>query len=68
MKTKKILQHNNKRFLTDLKKATQIMVLVSGCYLSIRKGELTEEAEETEINYYMTDEIFKIRRLVMVLY
>lgn len=68
MSKKEIRQYNDQRFFDDLKKATSVMVYASstGTYLSIMKKELLNEARNLKVSYYMTNDVFKVRRLVMV--
>lgn len=70
MSVKKIKQHNDGQFLTDLKKATSIMIFASKTenYFKTTKKEVLKEAERGRIKYYMTDEVFKVRRMVMVVF
>ena len=64
----KIKQHNTQKFLVDLRKVSQVMIYAekSYTYLTVTKKELCEEAQNTTIRYYLTDEIFKVGRLIMV--
>ena len=64
----KILKHNDKRFLADLKRVRGVVVFVdhSECFLACRKNELAREAEEAKIEYYISDAIYKVKREVMV--
>lgn len=66
---KKILQSNVPEFFDDLKKSSEIMVFTGKTrhFFKIRKIELLESAERSEIRYYLTDEIFKVKRTVMVI-
>lgn len=68
MNRKKILENNEPIFLEDLKKVSQIMVFAnkSNTYLGVLKKDVTIRAETTEIRYYLTDKIFVVGRLVMV--
>lgn len=68
MNIKQIKLHNDNQFLLDLKKSTSVMVYVekTNNYFSILKRELLKEAENSTIKYYMTDKIFTVGRLVMV--
>lgn len=68
MSIKKVRQFNGERFLDDLKSVRDVMVIPekSNAYLHISKKELLREAGTCKIVYYITDEIFKVKRNVMV--
>lgn len=67
--TKKIKQYNDQKFLSDLKRVRDVMVLVpkSNVYLHVSKKELMKEAESSKIAYYITDRIFLVKRDSMVI-
>jgi len=69
MSIKKIKQFNDQKFLDDLKRVRDVMVMPkqSNVYLHISKKELMREAAEAKIIYYISDHIFKVKRDVMVL-
>ena len=68
MSIKRIKENNDISFLDDLKTATSVMVYApkTNNYFSIQKKELRLEAEDCKIRYYMTDKIFRVGRIVMV--
>lgn len=70
MSVKKIKEHNGEQFLEDLKSVRDIMVDLeqTNSYFRIKKKDLLEAAQKTEINYYMTDKIFVVKRFVMVVF
>lgn len=59
---------NDKKFLDDLKGVRDVMVFTSNsnAYLHISKRELLKEAQTLKIHYYLTDKIFVVKRMVMV--
>jgi hypothetical protein len=69
MQIKKIRLNNQQCFIDDIKKATEIMVWVAntGTYLTVTKIDVLEQAESMRIEYYLTTEIFKVGRVVMVI-
>lgn len=69
MDTKKIKQHNDQKFLDDVKRIRDIMVCPksSGIWLHVKKSELLREAENKKIEYYITDKIFVQKRYSMVI-
>lgn len=68
MSIKKIKQHNPQKFLDDLRRVRDIMVIMpkSNACLHVKKSELMREAQEGKIHYYITDRIFMVARDVMV--
>lgn len=66
---KKIKKYNDEQFFVDLKKATSVMVYAKNTrdHFSILKKELLEAAESRKISYLMTNTIFKVGRIVMVI-
>jgi len=69
MSIKKVRQFNGEKFLDDLKSVRDVMVIPekSNVYLHITKRGLLREAETCKIVYYITDEIFKVKRNAMVI-
>lgn len=69
MKTKKIKQHNDSQFLIDIKSVKDVLVYAqsSRIFLKVLKKDVLKEAEDVEIQYYLTDEIFVRKRIVMVI-
>ena len=65
---KKIRKHNSQKFLDDLKRVREVMVITpqTNQFFRITKRELIETAEQSEVFYHIDDEIFKIKRDVMV--
>jgi len=65
----KILKHNDQLFLDDLKIVKDVMVLPkhSNAYLHVKKNELLKEAETGKIRYYLTDSLFVVKRMAMVI-
>lgn len=68
MSVKKIKEWNSQEFLDDLKRVRDILVQpdITQAYFRITKRDLKRMAETCEINYYMTDKIFVVKRDVMV--
>jgi len=68
MNIKKIKENNSEQFLSDIKSVREVMVYMpkSNCYFKLLKREVLKEAETGKIEYRMTDEIFVVRRMVMV--
>lgn len=68
MSVKKIKEWNSQKFLDDLKRVRDILVQpdITQAYFRITKSDLKRMAETCEINYYMTDKIFVVKRNVMV--
>lgn len=69
MSIKKIKQHNSQEFLDDLKKVTECMVIAkeSNAWLTVMKKQVRKEAEDEKISYYLSTEIYRVGRLVMVI-
>lgn len=69
MKTSEIKKHNSDQFLKDLKRVSEVMVKapLTGWYFKILKKDVLKEASEGKIHYYLTNEIFKVKRDVMVI-
>lgn len=69
MSVKKIKENNNNDFLLDIKRVRDVMSYSSltKCFFKIRKMDVLHQAETNKIRYYMTDQIFKVRRIVMVI-
>jgi hypothetical protein len=67
--TKLIKKYNAAQFLTDIKSVREVMVWVqeTGTYLQVKKRDVRKRAEEGTIKYRMTDEIFKVKRITMVI-
>lgn len=68
MSIRKIKIKNDQKFLDDLKEVSEVLVIPaeSGAYLPVTKKRLRREAEEQKIHYYLTRNIYKVGRLVMV--
>ena len=69
MRIKKIKQNNKDVFLEDIKRVSEVMVYThyTNSYFHITKKEVLEAAQEREIDYRITDKIFKVKRDVMVI-
>lgn len=69
MSVKKIKEFNQQEFLDDLKRVRDILVQPdwTQAYFKVAKRDVRKMAETCEIKYYMTDEIFVIKRDVMVI-
>lgn len=69
MSNKLIKEYNSPQFLADLARVRDVMVLMpqSGIYLRVTKQELRLEAMTTTIHYYITDQVFRVVRDVMVI-
>jgi len=68
MSIKKIKQFNDQKFLDDLKSVRDVMVIPtqSNAYLRVAKKDLLKEAQTGKIVYYLTDKIFVVKRMAMV--
>lgn len=68
MNTKKIKENNEPQFLKDLKSVREVLVYTEKTdeYFKITKGELIKKAERAEVRYYLTDKIFVLKRMSMV--
>jgi hypothetical protein len=68
MDTKKIKENNEPQFLKDLKTVSEVLVYTEKTdeYFKITKGELIRKAERSEVRYYLTDKIFVVKRMSMV--
>jgi hypothetical protein len=68
MSIKKIKQFNDQKFLDDLKSVRDVMVIPtqSNAYLRVTKKDLLKEAQTGKIVYYLTDKIFVVKRMAMV--
>ncbi|MBL7868863.1 MAG: hypothetical protein JNM71_12685 [Flavobacterium lindanitolerans] len=69
-KASKIKQHNDAVFLSDIKKVTAVLVWAdaSETFLKTTKREVLKSAENNKIIYRLTNDVYKVRRLVMVIY
>lgn len=69
MSIKNIKKHNPQSFLDDLKRVREVMVYTehTNSYFQILKKDLRSEAERKHITYYITDEIFTVKRNVMII-
>ena len=70
MKIKEIKKHNGEQFLIDFKKVRAIMTspATTDEYFYLRKNDVLKNAEKCKISYYLTDEIFLVKRTTMVIY
>lgn len=68
MSVKKMKQHNSQKFIEDLKRVSDCLVIVevSNIYLIVMKKQLRKEAENRQIYYYLSDKVFKSGREVMI--
>jgi hypothetical protein len=68
MSVKKIKQKNGQQFLDDIKKVSECLVIPNNSfvYLPVTKRRLLKEAESERIHYYISDKIYSVRRLVMI--
>lgn len=68
MSIKEIKKHNPLSFLDDLKRVREIMVYAehTNSYYQILKKDLLRDAERQTITYYITRDIFVVKRDVMV--
>jgi TolB-like protein len=69
MSVRKIKIKNDQKFLDDLKKVSEVLVIAekSNAYLPVTKQRVKQEAETEKIHYYLTRKIYKVGRLVMVI-
>ena len=63
-----ILMFNDKQFIKDLKSVRDVMAFVGATkqFFNIRKLDIKRAAQTNKIHYYMSDEVFRNRRIVMV--
>lgn len=68
MSIKEIKKHNLQSFLDDLKRVREVMVYAKhpNSYYQILKKDLLRDAERQTITYYITRDIFVVKRDVMV--
>lgn len=68
MSIKEIKKHNPQSFLDDLKRVREVMVYAehTNSYYQILKKDLQRDAERQTITYYITRDIFVVKRDVMV--
>lgn len=68
MSIKEIKKHNPQSFLDDLKRVREVMVYAehTNSYYQILKKDLLRDAERQTITYYITRDIFVVKRDVMV--
>lgn len=69
MKLKQIKELNGDQFLKDMKISRGVLTYMqkSKIFLSVTKKDVLTNAEENKINYYMTDEIYVRKRMVMII-
>lgn len=69
MSIEKIKEFNKQQFLDDFKRVRDILVVTEWTYAFFRvtKKEVLKMAETCEIKYYITDDIFVVKRDVMVI-
>ncbi len=69
MSIRKIKQRNKTQFLIDLKSVREVLVYTSQTceFYKISKRELLKSAQDSCIQYYITDKIFKVKRNSMVI-
>ncbi len=69
MSTKKIKEFNSAQFIKDIKSVRDILVWSSqsGIFLNTTKRDVLMNAERVTIKYYITDEIFVVKRNVMII-
>ena len=68
MAKNKIKEINGIQFLIDLKKVSEVMVYASNTneFFRIRKMDVKKRAAESKIEYHLTNEIYVVGRMVMV--
>jgi TolB-like protein len=69
MSLKKIKVKNGEKFVADLRQVSTILVYAStsSLFLKVRKMDVRKQAQEEKIHYYLTDTIFVVKRMVMVI-
>lgn len=69
MNVRKIKEKNAPQFLEDMKTTTECLAFVgkTKAFLKVSKKTVYKEAETDKIEYYMTRDIYRVRRLVMVI-
>lgn len=67
--TKNILKFNDKTFLRDLKKYRSIVTYSSatGCFLEVNKRQVRKMASTMKVHYYLTDELYVVKRTSLVI-
>lgn len=69
MSTKEIKKNNSNLFLEDIKRVSEVVVFASksNAFLSVSKKSVLEEARHTRIIYYIKNDIYLVKRDVMVI-
>jgi len=65
---KNIKKYNDEESLKDISVASEVMIYAPGTekFFTIKKSQVKEIAEKSKIKYRMTDKIFKVGRIVML--
>lgn len=60
---------NDKKFYDDLKSVRDVLVYASTSreFFKVTKGEVLKKAKTEKIEYYLTDKIFVVKRVAMVI-
>jgi hypothetical protein len=68
MSIKSIRKNNSQQFIDDIGAVREVMTYTSATreFFRVKKRDVLKAAESYKIQYYMTDEIFKVTRAVMV--
>lgn len=68
MSIKSIRSINGQKFIDDLKSVTEVLVYAdtSKVFITVAKKYLMREAETQKIEYYLSRNIYTVKRLVMI--
>jgi hypothetical protein len=69
MSVKKIKELNGPQFVADLKRVRNVMCYTSSsrAFFHLKKSDVKKRATEDKIHYYMTETLFVVKRMVMVI-
>lgn len=69
MSVKRIKEHNSQTFLDDIKRVREIMCFSQETkgFFQLKKKDIMQHAQSSEIKYYIADDIFVVKRNVMVI-
>lgn len=70
MSIKKVRKHNEQCFLDDLRRVRDVLVFAPTTltYFRTTKTEVLKESENSHIEYEIRDDIFHVKRDVMVIF
>jgi len=69
MRKRKIREHNSEKFIEDIKRVRTLCIYTyeTKTFFEIRKNQVLRMAEDTRIEYYITNTIYVNKRNVMVI-